>query len=59
LDNISSNQDQWWKLLDSGCSDLIAWHEKEDSAHQIVARLKRWDLVEQLLDSKIVVDKLL
>jgi len=51
--------DKSWALLDTGFSDLIAWHGEADSAHNIAAHLERWDIIEQLLESPLVADNLI
>lgn len=53
------NTDESWALLDSGFSDLITWNDEADSAHNILVRLERWNVVEQSLESTLVVDNLI
>ena len=53
------NTDESWALLDSGFSDLIAWNDEADSAHNIFVRLQRWNVVEEFLGSALVVDNLI
>jgi transcriptional regulator with GAF, ATPase, and Fis domain len=53
------NTEKAWNLLNSGFSDIIAWREEEKIARDITARLKRWEKVEQLLESKLIVNNLI
>lgn len=43
-----------WRLLASGASDLIVWHQSSHAPEEIAARLDRWDAVDRLLDSPVV-----
>ena len=53
------NTDASWALLESGFSDLIAWDGEADSAYNIAVRLERWNAVERLLESNMIVDNLI
>ena len=53
------NTDESWALLESGFSDLIAWDGEADSAYNIAVRLERWNAVERLLESNMIVDNLI
>jgi len=46
-----------WKLLHSGSSDVICW-EGAHTGHHIAARLERWAAVEQLVSSPLVTENL-
>lgn len=51
--------DAYWSLLGGGCSDVVPWRDSDGSVRNIVARLERWDAVEQLLESSLVTDNLI
>jgi transcriptional regulator with GAF, ATPase, and Fis domain len=47
--------DDHWRLLDAGASDVLSWEEAcEPVMQQMAARLKRWIEVEELLNSSLV-----
>lgn len=43
-----------WHLLQAGVSDVFDWHHPADCAGQIAARLQRWSVVDQLIESPLV-----
>ena len=45
-----------WSLLDAGASDLLSWTPGPACLEQVVARLRRWDTVQQLAASSAVRD---
>ncbi|MEP7363005.1 MAG: sigma 54-interacting transcriptional regulator [Acidobacteriota bacterium] len=42
-----------WPLLEAGASDVLFWNGRE-TAHEIAARLKRWEVVDERVRSPIV-----
>jgi transcriptional regulator with GAF, ATPase, and Fis domain len=48
--------DDIWGLLRSGASDVFAWHDPADSARQVAERLRRWQTIDELLESRHVRD---
>ena len=49
LDNGSA-----WRVLQAGASDVFAWDAVDNPAAVIAARLRRWQAVDQLLQSPLV-----
>lgn len=49
LDNGSA-----WRVLQAGASDVFAWDAVDNPAAVIAARLRRWQAVDQLLQSSLV-----
>jgi transcriptional regulator with GAF, ATPase, and Fis domain len=45
-----------WSVLDAGASDLLSWAPDSACLEQVVARLRRWDTVQQLAESSTVRD---
>jgi transcriptional regulator with GAF, ATPase, and Fis domain len=43
-----------WRLLQAGASDVLVWQDPEQAASSVVARLKRWSAVEQIVTSQLV-----
>ncbi len=43
-----------WRMLDAGAADLLAWTSVELCSQQILARLRRWDAIQQLMVSAAV-----
>jgi DNA-binding NtrC family response regulator len=48
--------DDIWGLLRAGASDVFSWHDPADSARQVAERLRRWQTIDELLDSRHVRD---
>jgi transcriptional regulator with GAF, ATPase, and Fis domain len=48
-----------WSLLQAGASDVFTWHRQPDPASQTVARLERWNAVNQLVNSPLVRNNLI
>src|SRR5919108_3122610 len=48
-----------WSLLQVGASDVFTWHCQPDPASQAVARLERWNAVDQLVNSPLVRNNLI
>lgn len=48
--------DDIWGLLRAGASDVFAWHDPVDSARQVAERLRRWQTIDELLESRHVRD---
>lgn len=46
-----------WKLRRAGAADVLAW-SPEQSASEIIARLRRWTEIDRLLESPLVGEKL-
>lgn len=47
-----------WRLMQAGASDVMSCVEGRQAAHEIIARLMRWDAVDRLVDSPSVGDLL-
>ena len=47
-----------WALLHAGATDVLTWRGVPDMADQVVARLARWNAVQQLMDSVRVTEAL-
>ena len=45
-----------WGLLRAGASDVFSWCDPEDSARQVAARLRRWQVIDELVDCRHVQD---
>jgi transcriptional regulator with GAF, ATPase, and Fis domain len=45
-----------WAVLEAGAADLLRWPPGAVCADQVVARLRRWDTVQQLVESDAVRD---
>jgi transcriptional regulator with GAF, ATPase, and Fis domain len=43
-----------WQLLAAGAADVFAWDHSDDPGSEIVARLQRWETVDNLLHSHTV-----
>jgi transcriptional regulator with GAF, ATPase, and Fis domain len=43
-----------WQLLQAGASDVFAWDHSARSAGEVAARLRRWEVVDQLVGSPLV-----
>ena len=43
-----------WALLDAGAADVLWWPSAHDSAEPVLARLRRWSAVQQLIESDAV-----
>jgi len=43
-----------WRLLQAGASDVFAWDHSGRSAGEVAARLRRWEVVDQLVRSPLV-----
>jgi transcriptional regulator with GAF, ATPase, and Fis domain len=50
--------DESWELLRAGASDVFSWSDPEDSARQVAERLRRWQTIDELVDSRHVQDHL-
>jgi transcriptional regulator with GAF, ATPase, and Fis domain len=48
-----------WRLLQAGASDVFAWDYSIDPAEGVLARLKRWNGIDQLVGSPLVQDNLI
>ena len=47
-----------WDLLDAGAADVVSWSDGEDFLHDVVARIRRWAMVDELLRSAVIRDNL-
>jgi len=47
-----------WRLLSAGAGDVIAWDRSDEPAADAVERLRRWQLVDELVDSRPVTETL-
>lgn len=47
-----------WRFLQSGAADLLRWDRLDNLATDIVARLERWRVIDDLIDSPVVKDNL-
>ncbi len=47
-----------WRLLQNGASEVFAWDHSDNPAAEIAARLKRWESVDEVVDSPLVRDNL-
>ncbi len=45
-----------WSLLKAGASDVLAWDQLENSSKEVLARFKRWDEIDQIIESSLVQD---
>jgi transcriptional regulator with GAF, ATPase, and Fis domain len=52
------NSAEYWRLLQSGASDVLVWDSKPDFAACVAARLERWQTVDTLVDSPLVKNNL-
>jgi transcriptional regulator with GAF, ATPase, and Fis domain len=43
-----------WKLLSAGASDVMVWDGTSEVADNVAARLKRWNAIDEILDSAVV-----
>jgi transcriptional regulator with GAF, ATPase, and Fis domain len=50
--------DQAWRVLGAGASDVLVWDERKNTAAAIFARFERWKIVDRLVNSPAVRDKL-
>jgi transcriptional regulator with GAF, ATPase, and Fis domain len=50
--------DATWQLMQAGASDVLACKECRVTAHEIAARLQRWEVVNRMLNSPAVQDVL-
>src|ERR1700757_5263034 len=48
-----------WRLLQAGASDVFVWDYSIDSAEGVLARLKRWNDIDQLVESPLVQNNLI
>jgi transcriptional regulator with GAF, ATPase, and Fis domain len=48
--------DDIWGLLRAGAADVFSWHDPAGSARQVAERLRRWQTIDELLDSGHVRD---
>lgn len=47
-----------WRLLESGASDVFAWHHFSQPAVEIAARFQRWESVDDTVNSPLVQESL-
>lgn len=52
------SSDAAWRLMESGASDVLAYTECSEIAHEITARLHRWEVVDRMVSSPTVHDVL-
>ncbi len=48
-----------WNIMDAGAADVLTWRGDEVSARQIAARIGRWMLIDEMLDSPWVRDQMI
>lgn len=48
--------DATWQLMEAGASDVLVFTEYSVVAHEIVARLQRWEMVDRMVNSPTVQD---
>jgi transcriptional regulator with GAF, ATPase, and Fis domain len=48
--------DESWGLLQAGASDVFSWYDPTDSARQVAERLRRWQTIDALVESRHVQD---
>lgn len=48
-----------WQLLITGAGDIIDWQNEETAINIVRARIKRWNTIEELLNSDIVKQKMI
>lgn len=58
LNHQALSFDQTWILLCAGAQEILNWNSLTQAGHIISARIKRWHIVEQLLDTPRVCDYL-
>jgi transcriptional regulator with GAF, ATPase, and Fis domain len=47
-----------WELLEAGASDGFAWDHSENPAREVAARFKRWEEVDEIVESPMVKENL-
>ncbi len=50
--------DATWRLMEAGASDVLVYTDDSVLAHEIVARLQRWEIVDRMVNSPTVQDSL-
>jgi transcriptional regulator with GAF, ATPase, and Fis domain len=45
-----------WRLLQAGASDVLTWRDAEAPARQVAERLRRWQIIDELVDCRHVRD---
>ena len=45
-----------WGLLRAGASDVFSWSDPADSARQVAERLRRWQIIDELVECRHVQD---
>ena len=45
-----------WGLLQAGASDVFSWSDPADSARQVAERLRRWQIIDELVECRHVQD---
>jgi transcriptional regulator with GAF, ATPase, and Fis domain len=48
-----------WTLLQTGASDVLSWEQPAHAAREIVARLERWQEIDDIIASPLVADNLI
>jgi transcriptional regulator with GAF, ATPase, and Fis domain len=48
-----------WNLIKAGAGDIIDWYKKESFAVLLHARVRRWDMIENLMDTAEIKDKII
>jgi transcriptional regulator with GAF, ATPase, and Fis domain len=51
---MTPDGDRVWDLLHAGSSDVTAWNERFDPASEVYLRLRRWQVVDDLVASPLV-----
>jgi transcriptional regulator with GAF, ATPase, and Fis domain len=54
----SVDNDDLWRLLSAGACDVLVWSRCHAPIDEIVSRLERWDLVDQLVSAPVVQNNL-
>ena len=58
LHKSSNAENQLWKLLAAGASEVLTWNQPGNTADHMVARLRRWAEIDQILNSDTVATKM-
>ena len=48
-----------WKFIAAGAKDVVDWQNAETTANIIIGRLRRWKIIEELLQSALVREKMI
>jgi len=52
------NHCEIWSLLEAGASDIVYWDKQEQRLQELFLRLKRWNEIDEILESPLIANNL-